>query len=515
MKSLLNTALSGAAAAVILSSTMSPANASALRFDTALNTIVGAEAEIPSYDAARDQIFVVGIDEEDASFVRIVNATTGDIVGALDLSAVPGGAANSVAVSGNRVAVAVEAANPVNPGSVLVFDAANIDAAPNVYTVGALPDQLSFTPDGGRLVVANEGEPEGYLPGQIDPEGSISIIDLGTGTVATADFTSFNGQEDALRAAGVRIFGPGASAAQDLEPEFSAISADGATAFVTLQENNAVAVVDIASATVTEVLPLGFKSWQPGDNALDPSDRDGIDGNFQSLEGLYGLYQPDAILTVEANGQTFFITADEGDARDYDGFAEEIRGEDIGLAAPFDRLELTDTLGADGPEDGEFFTFGGRGFSIRDADGNLVFDSGDMVEQIVAELPGAFNDGRSDAKGPEPEAVEFGIVDGVPVLFLGLERANSDDLGTILTFSLEGLGLGTDPTFLGAITSDLLARPEGLSFFTRGGLDFLAAADEETGNLVIFALNVVPAPAAAGLMLFGLAGLGMYRRRRK
>ncbi len=263
---------------------------------------------------------------------------------------------------------------------------------------------------------------------------------------------------------------------------------------------------------MTDILPLGFKNYGPGKNQLDPSDRDGGPGNFQSLEGLYGLYQPDAIITVESGGKTYLITADEGDAREYDGFEEEIRGSAAGLAAPFDRLTLTGTLGADGPADGQYYTLGGRGFSIRDTDGNLVFDSGDMVERIVAGLPGATDDGRSDNKGPEPESVLFGMVDGVPVLFLGLERANGDDLGTILTFSLQGLGLGTDPKFLGAITSDLLGRPEGLSFFSRGGQDFLAAADEETGNLVVFAIDVVPAPAALGLMALGLGAL-LYRRR--
>ncbi|MBV7257457.1 choice-of-anchor I family protein [Pacificimonas sp. WHA3] len=488
------------------------AQADILRHDTVLTTVVGDEAEIPAYDSGANRFFVVGI-ENDASFVRVVDAANGNVAGMLDLG---DGTANSVAVSTTQVAVAVEAANKTDPGRVLVWNLSDLNAAPASYTVGALPDQLTFTPDQSRIVVANEGEPEGYEDGQLDPEGSISIIDLGTGTVATADFNAFDSRQAELQAAGVRIFGPGASVSQDLEPEFAAINADGTTAFVTLQENNAVAVVDLATATVTDILPLGFKSWQPGDNELDPSDRDGGPGNFQSLEGLYGLYQPDAILTVEANGQTYFITADEGDARDYDGFEEEERGDDQGLSGDFARLELTNTLGADGPADGQYYTFGGRGFSIRDTAGNIIYDSGDLVEKIVTNLPGgALNDKRSDAKGPEPEAVAFGMVDGVPVLFLGLERANGGDLGTILTFSLEGLGFGTDPEYLGAITSDLLGRPEGLTFFMRDGQEFLAAADEETGNLVVFALNIVPAPAALGLLGLGLGGLAAMRRKRK
>ncbi len=113
--------------------------------------------------------------------------------------------------------------------------------------------------DGTKLLVANEGEPNGYRPGDVAPEGSVSVIDLAAGTVRTVDFTAFNGQIDALRAAGVCIFGPGATVAQDLEPEHITVSADGKTAFVALQENNAIAVLDIERATFLSILPLALK----------------------------------------------------------------------------------------------------------------------------------------------------------------------------------------------------------------------------------------------------------------
>lgn len=148
-------------AASAVAATAATANAAALRYDTDLSIVAGAAAEIPAYDSADDRFFVVGIGDDENSFVRIFDARTGAPAGALDLGAVPGGSANSVAVSATRVAVAVAAANRTDPGSVLVWNLTDLGAAPARYTVGSLPDQLSFTPDGTRLVVANEGEPAG------------------------------------------------------------------------------------------------------------------------------------------------------------------------------------------------------------------------------------------------------------------------------------------------------------------------------------------------------------------
>ena len=120
----------------------------------------------------------------------------------------------------------------------------------------------------------------------MDPEGIISVINLDfsgaglTATVETAGFSSFNAQFAELKADGVILKGDVDAAgtvrtvAQDLEPEYIAVSGDGETAWVTLQENNAVAVVDVATATVTEILPLGTKDHSLVTNAFDASDRD-------------------------------------------------------------------------------------------------------------------------------------------------------------------------------------------------------------------------------------------------
>ena len=166
-----------------------------------------------------------------------------------------------MAVGDGLVALAIQAPVKTDPGVVAFYNAATLQRTASVQ-VGALPDMLTFTPDGLRVIVANEGEPNSYNQADsVDPEGSVSVITVnrgGTPGVATAHFRAFNGQEDALRAQGIRIYGPNASAAQDLEPEYITVSADGSTAYVTLQENNAVAIVDIARATVSAIKPLGY-----------------------------------------------------------------------------------------------------------------------------------------------------------------------------------------------------------------------------------------------------------------
>lgn len=486
-----------------------------LQATTVFSNIVGGTAEIPAYDPSSNRIFV-----SNPSFgeIRYYDATSGALLGALPTGSLGLGAPNSVAVGGGRVAIAFEAVNRQNPGTVVVYDTSNLAAAPRLFTVGAVPDQLTFTKDGKRILVSNEGEPNSYnQPTSVDPQGSISIITLANNSVATAGFGSFNAQKAALQASGVRIFGPNASVAQDLEPEYLAISADGKKAYVTLQENNAIAVVDIASATVTAIRPLGFQNYGPGGAKLDPSDRDGpgatpLPGNFQNRAGLYGLYQPDAIATFKTGGVEYTITANEGDARDYTGFAEETR---IGGAVPFNRLTITTTLGATGPAGATAYTLGGRSFSIRDLAGNLVFDSGDALDRITfTQFPALFDDGRSDNKGTEPEGVVVGKVDGRTIAFIGLERTLS---GLVLAFDLTDFSaLNPVAPFIGGIRIPNMVAPEGLSFFRRDGRSFLAVAGEVTGTLAVVELDIIGVPAPATLALFGLGlvALGAARRRR-
>jgi hypothetical protein len=436
---------------------------------------------------------------------------------------------NSVSIKNGIVAASYAIVNPSagnaqQPGVVAFYTAAT-GAYINHVTVGYLPDMVIFSPDGTKVLTANEGEPNSYGQGNsFDPEGSVSIIDISGGvasaTVTTAGFTSFNPQIAALRAAGVRIFGPGATVAQDLEPEYIAFSDDGTKAYVTLQENNAVAEVDIASATVLQILPLDLKDHSTMGSGLDASDRDSTASagkiNIQNWP-IYGMYMPDAISGFTVGGNRYFITANEGDSRSYTGFSEEIRvGNGAYVLDPFifpdaailkldenlGRLQLTNATG-DTDNDGlfdEIHAFGARSFSIWNNTFSQVYDSGDQLEQITAaELPGRFNadntsntfatfDTRSDNKGPEPEAATTGTVDGVLYAFIGVERS-----GDIFVYDISNPNA---PVFKQFIDNPADLGIEGLVFVpayeSPTGKALIIASAEISNTVTVYEFSLVP-----------------------
>jgi len=466
-------------------------------------------AEIPAFDPGSDRLFTVAGSTIEILSVSNTGALT--LAGSLTPGFTPPAGTNvvpnSVAVKNGIVAVAyavVDATTKAQQtGRVSFYNAAD-GTFLNSVAVGFLPDMLTFTPDGTKVLVANEGEPNSYNQAtSFDPEGSVSVIDLAGGvanaTVQNASFTSFNSQINALKAAGVRITGPGSTVAQDLEPEYIAVASDGLTAQVTLQENNAIAILDIASATITQIIPLGVKDHSQPGNGLDASDRDG--GINIRTQPVFGLYQPDAIASFTANGQTYYITANEGDARDYTGFAEEVR---VGAAtatldptlfpnaatlkdnANLGRLTVSRTT-SDKDGDGDLDrieAFGARSFSILDANGTLVFDSGDQLEQITAtQAPTLFNsdgtaagfDSRSDNKGPEPEGVTIGVINNRTYAFIGLER-----VGDVIVYEVTN---PNKPVFVQYINT-----PEDVG---TEGLTFISAADSPTGKPLLATANEV------------------------
>ena len=422
-----------------------------------------AAATVLAYDPTTRRVYVVNAYQKTLDVLSIVDPAYPAKVAELDLLPF-GGGVNSVAVRSGLVAVAVgQVADKTEPGVVLFFDR-DLNFI-NSVSVGALPDMLTFSPNGRWVLVANEGEPNSYgKVDSVDPEGSISVIDLRGGAahltqadVRTAGFTLWNGQEAALAGAGIRIFGPGATVAQDLEPEYIAVSHDSKTAWVTLQENNAMAMVDIETATVTALTGLGLKDHNTLGNGLDASDKDSKINI--ALWPVHGMYQPDGIAAYRAGSETFLVLANEGDAREWPGFSrEDVRVSSLKLdSTPFPdttilqkdanlgRLRVSRVSG-DLDSDGlfeELWGFGGRSFSIRTASGELIWDSGDQIEQMTAERhPQNFNasndentfDGRSPNKGPEPEGVVLGHLFGRDFAFIGLER-----IGGVMVYDI------TDP----------------------------------------------------------------------
>ncbi|MFI4882017.1 MAG: choice-of-anchor I family protein, partial [Phycisphaerales bacterium JB064] len=364
-------------------------------------------------------------------------------------------------------------------------------------------------------LVANEGEPNDEYT--VDPEGSVSVIRIRPHgrirqrDVRTAGFGHLRAR-DLDRS--IRIFGPGASIAQDLEPEYIAVDADSRTAYVVCQENNAMVEINIPAARVTDIWGLGIKNHARAGNALDASNRD--DGINITNWPVSGFYMPDSIAAYQAGRRTFIVTANEGDSRDYDGFSEEARVGDLDLdpdAFPdaatlqldenLGRLNITTTAG-DTDGDGDFdrlFSYGGRSFSIFDTTGRLVFDSGDDLERITAMLiPDNFNstndendsfDNRSDDKGPEPEALALGTIGSNTYAFIGAER-----VGGIFVYDITD---PRSPIFESYTNSrDFSGDPELGTAGDLGpeGIVFVPAEDSPTGEALLLVAHEISGTTA-------------------
>lgn len=460
-------------------------------------------AEIVAYDKAHERTYVVNansghVDVLDSSELSDVTLLTSITIGA-DMAAAGNiadaalvGAANSVTIYGSTMAVAVEANPKTNNGWVAFYNTSDNSFITSVQ-VGALPDMVTFTPDGSKVIVANEGEPdEGYAN---DPEGSISIINAADHTVVNITFTAFNagGARNAeLPADKMVIDGFNATVAESIEPEYITVSADSETAYVTLQENNAIAVVDLTDNTIDKIIGLGFKDHSIPGNELDISQKDGV--NIKNWP-VMGIYMPDSIDSFTFNGKTYLVTANEGDSREdwLNGIADQAACEAAGyfFAAgdgicvdefsakdyyDTDNVTLSDTEGnpyiADnagaavnggfgednqlrrlkfsyfttnkmngGTDFEKLYAYGARSFSIWDAEtGMQIYDSGSDFERITAKIYGEdFNndnaentgDDRSDNKGPEPEAIATGTINGHTYAFVGLER-----MGGIMVYDI-------------------------------------------------------------------------------
>ena len=390
----------------------------------------------------------------------------------------------------------------------------------NKVQVGSLPDMVTFTPDGKKILVANEGEANADY--SVDPEGSISIIDISKKGFKglTAQFLTFEGIEldENIRVSQPQV-NESKTISQQLEPEYITVSDDSKRAYVTLQENNAIATVDLEKNKIISVKGLGLKDHSVEGNEIDGR-RDG-QAKVEKLP-ILGFNMPDAIDTFTVGDKTYILTPNEGDARDYDAYSEEVELKDIkdklNLKAEnyegftqeqldnfdfkdMDKFKFTKENGFN-EETGKYealYSYGGRSFSIFDADTmELVFDSGSDFEKITADaLPNYFNtsndeigkDKRSTAKGPEPETVITGDIDGTTYAFIALERISG-----VMVYDLTNPKAPEFTTFISSrdFSADVKGdvSPEGLQFISAEnsptGTPLLVATHEVSGTVAVY-----------------------------
>ncbi len=493
-----------------------------------------------SSDAAVNPVLTAGLASQGIILPSTVTVSGGATVNL--------GGANSVAIADNLMAVAVQADHKQDDGAVLFYTLSDIGEVTfqKAVAAGALPDMVTFSPDGKLALVANEGEPNGNY--SEDPEGSITIVEISDGVAADVatqlDFHAFNNTTDTSILVGNNPSPETTTVSQDIEPEYISVTADSKWAFVTLQENNAVAKVKLRGGfEITDIFGLGFKNHSLEENSLD-ADKDDEVALLATQPGLYGRYQPDSIASYNVNGHYYFVTANEGDAREYidDSIAEgdctaaaqsdtrsntsyvwddacivykdEWKIKDLSddeaphasatystkaqaLLDSVEDLAVSPDLGYNSltNEYEAFYAFGGRSFSIFNESGELVFDSGNDFERITAEqYPEYFNssntkvsiDNRSDNKGPEPEALTLANFDGHTLAIIGLER-----MGGIMMYDI------TDPENVSFIEyvnhRDYTVDQESAAAgdLAPEGMKFISKEKSPTGNPLVLVANEV------------------------
>lgn len=476
-----------------------------------------SSTEIVVHDPQTQRLFATSAIAGYLDIIDFSTPATPSKIKSIDMS--PYGGITSVAVKNGIVAVASPNNIETNNGSVVFFDTDGVYK--KQVTVGVLPDNIVFTKDGTKVLTANEGQPNTDY--SVDPEGSVSIIDLSAGIntlsqnhVTTLNFTTFNSQETQLVQQGVRKTKSTSTLSQDLEPEYITVSDDSQKAWVTLQENNAVAEINLTNKSITSLWALGTKDMSLPHNGFDASDNNGeiLIANWP----VESYYIPDAVASFTVNGTNYLITANEGDEKEYDDFEERVAVSatdyllDETLFPNASVLKQPHNLGrfratnlnGDLDNDGKFEkirSVGTRSFSIFNADTKAtVFDSGDDFEMYTAaHYLTIFNSDheenkakvRSRAKGPEPEGVTVATIRGQTFAFIALER-----IGGVMVYNV------TDPnnvTFTdyknnrstSAYSGDFGA--EGIIYIDKAdspdNKGYIIIANEISGTLTIYEVN--------------------------
>ncbi|MEK3805391.1 choice-of-anchor I family protein [Bacillus sp. FSL H8-0547] len=468
-------------------------------FSTGMTDEDGGVAEIVKYNSDNKKFYVINGKQQTIDIVSLSKLASGkkqelkkekslNIADAVNSASFQYGDVTSIDIhtKKNIIAVAIQEADYAKSGKIAVMDyEGNLL---KTFDAGVQPDMVKISENGRYIVSADEGEPREGLEKGIDPEGSVTIADLRTGSVKRA---GFNDSEVINSDVHIRNNGTKADAARDFEPEYIALDKGGSTAYVTLQENNAIAAVDLKTGKVKSVKSLGYKDHSLPGNELDAARNDQIE--LERLPVL-GAYMPDSVAYIKIKGKEYLVTANEGDATEWEEFENIADFKDVknsisldsslfkGMSeaeskealaqmkqsGKFDKLEVLTDRGTDA-----VYTLGGRSFSIWNANTmELVYDSGSDFENVTSKrFPDVFNwsnddtafEKRSAKKGPEPEDVKIGKIGRDVYAFIGLER-----IGGVMTYNVsnpaspEFANYFNTRDFSAAIAGDV--SPEGLEF---------------------------------------------------
>ena len=496
-------------------------------YDSGFSNKDGGVAEIISYDKMKNQAWVVNgatgkldilsLDQVTGGISEKMSAKSLDIP-AIIAKAAPDfqyGDMTSVAVHGEKgiVAVALQDVDYNKHGyaAILTTDGELL----TMIEAGCQPDTIVFTPDGRKILVANEGEPrEGIGEGIVDPAGSVTVItldaaDVQKSTAVTVDFEVFDSQRETLIADGIIMVKDNLPSV-DFEPEY--ITATDQKAYIALQENNAIAVLDLDTKEYSGVYSLGYKDLSGEKDALDLVE----DGVYEAKTyDAVSAYMPDGIAVYETDGKTYILTANEGDAREWGDYCNEIKATVTATdGTEAENVRVINAEVTDGLPEGKTVLYGARSFSIYRVDNDgltQVFDSGNDFEvKTAGYFPAYFNisnddnafDSRSPKKGPEPESVVIGKVEGRTYAFVALER-----IGGIMVYDIthpekadfcnyiNTRDFSEDPEAVEKLTGDI--APEGLAFIpaedSHSATPVLLAAYEVSGTVGAYAVAEKPA----------------------
>jgi hypothetical protein len=473
--------------------------------------------EIVVHDPATQRLFATSAIAGFLDIINFSNPSSPSVISSINMNSY--GGITSVAIKNGVLAIASPNADETLPGSVVFFDTNGVFL--KQVSVGSLPDMIVFTPDGTKVLTANEGQPNDTYT--IDPEGSVSVIDISGGitnltqaNVTTLGFQSYNSQEATLLANGIRKVKASSTLSQDLEPEYITISADSQKAYVAIQENNAIAEINLATNTISDLWALGTKDVSLPGNGMDISDTNGV--ALIANWPMKAYYNPDGIANYTVNGTTYLVTANEGDEKDYSGFSERttVGASDYNLdpaiypnasvlkqSYNMGRMRVTNASGnTDVDADFEEIScLGTRSFGIfNTTTKQLVYDSGDSFERYtLANFPTLFNSdheengakGRSRAKGPEPEGVTISTIGSQTFAFITLER-----IGGVMVYNITN---PNSPVFVDYKNTRSTSAyggdngPEGIIYISQANSPtnkaYVIVANEISGTLTIFEVN--------------------------